>query len=260
MLWLHGGGYAVGAAEMALISKAKQLVLQGAVVISPEYRLSVQAPYPAALHDCYDALLYMKNTAAELGVRSDQLFVGGESAGGGLAAALCLYARDLKEVNIAFQMPLYPMLDDRMQTELARDNNAPVWDSAANAQAWQLYLGELCGGEVPPYAAPARATDYTGLPPAVTFVGDIEPFRDETIAYIENLRKAGVPAEIAVYPGCYHAFDMLAPTSQVARQAGEFFIAAYRHAAAHYFAAQPIEAARWLIPWHGRSGLARRAG
>ena len=125
VLWLHGGGYAVGAAEMALMSKAKQLVLQGAVVISPEYRLSVQAPYPAALHDCYDALLYMKNTADELGVRSDQLFVGGESAGGGLAAALCLYARDLKEVNIAFQMPLYPMLDDRMQTEFSARQQRP---------------------------------------------------------------------------------------------------------------------------------------
>ena len=147
-------------------------------------------------------------------------------------------------------MPLYPMLDDRMQTESACDNNAPVWDSASNAQAWQRYLGELCGGDVPSYAAPARATDYTGLPPAVTFVGDIEPFRDETIAYIDNLRNAGVPAELAVYPACDHAFDMLAPTSQVARQAGEFFIAAYRHAADHYFAAQPIEKrAAYSVAW-----------
>lgn len=240
VLWMHGGGYAVGAAEMALVTQAKQLVVQGAaVVIAPEYRLSVEAPYPAALHDCYDALLYLKENASALGVRSDQLFVGGESAGGGLAAALCIYARDRKEVAIAFQMPLYPMIDDRMESESARDNNAPVWNSVSNENAWKLYLGELYGKDVPPYAAAARETDYAGLPPAVTFVGDIEPFRDETLAYIQNLRAAGVPAELAVYPGCYHAFDMMAPRSQVARQAGDFFISAYRYAAEHYFAPQP---------------------
>jgi acetyl esterase/lipase len=239
VIWLHGGGYAIGAAEMALVTKAKQLVLEcGAVVISPDYRLSVEAPYPAATNDCYNALLYMKNTAQELGIRSDQLFVGGESAGGGLAAALSIYARDKKEVSIAFQMPLYPMIDDRMETESARDNDAPVWNSVSNENAWKLYLGELYGKEVPPYAAAARETDYTGLPPAVTFVGDIEPFHDETVAYIENLRKAGVPAEIAIYPGCYHGFDLVSPKSDVGKQAGDFFITAYRYAAEHYFARQ----------------------
>jgi acetyl esterase/lipase len=239
ILWMHGGGYAIGTARMVLMSRAKQLVIDsGAVVISPEYRLSVEAPYPAALHDCYDALLYMKNMAKELGINRDQLMIGGESAGGGLTAALSIYARDKKEVAIAFQMPLYPMLDDRMITHSVRDNNAPVWDSISNENAWKLYLGDLYGKEVPVYAAAAREIDYSHLPPAVTFVGDIEPFHDETVTYIANLRKAGVPADLEIYPGCFHSFDMLAPKAEVSIKAVVAFTKSYNYAVEHYFAQQ----------------------
>ena len=114
VLWLHGGGYAVGMKEMVHMSRAVGLVKRfGVVVLAPGYRLSLQSPYPAAMDDCYAALLYLKEHAAALGVRSDQIMVGGESAGGGLCAAVCIRARDTGEVNVAFQMPLYPMLDDR---------------------------------------------------------------------------------------------------------------------------------------------------
>ena len=114
VLWIHGGGYISGMKEMVYISRAVELVKSfGAVVVSPGYRLAPLSPYPAAIDDCYAALLYMKQHAAELGVREDQLMVGGESAGGGLCAAVCIRARDSGEANIAFQMPLYPMLDDR---------------------------------------------------------------------------------------------------------------------------------------------------
>mgnify|MGYP001125490301 CR=1 FL=1 len=124
----------------------------------------------------------MKAHAQELGIRDDQIMVGGDSAGGGLAAALTLYARDQQDVAIAFQMPIYPMLDDRMETESAQNNDMPVWNSKSNALAWRLYLAGLFGTDhVPPYAAPARADRYEDLPPTVTFVGDLEPFRDETI-------------------------------------------------------------------------------
>ena len=164
--------------------------------------------------------------------------VGGESAGGGLTTALSLYARDKGEVNIAFQMPLYPMIDDRMITESARNNNAPVWNSNLNERAWKLYLGELYGKDVPMYAAAARATDYKNLPPTVTFVGDLEPFRDETIEYVENLKKAGVPVKFEVYKGCYHGFDIACPDADISKKAIKFFIESFKYAVNNYFAAQ----------------------
>ena len=129
VLWLHGGGYAVGMKEMVYASRAADLVRDfGAVVLSPGYRLSPLAPYPAALDDCFTALHYLKRHAASFGVRSDQLMVGGESAGGGLCAAVCIRARDEGAVNVAFQMPLYPMLDDR-DTASSRDNHGRVWNT-----------------------------------------------------------------------------------------------------------------------------------
>lgn len=238
ILWIHGGGYITGMAEMVYISRAMALVKKfGAVVVAPEYRLSKEAPYPAALLDCYAALKYIKNNGAELGINTSQIMVGGESAGGGLAAAVCMYARDKGEVNIAFQMPLYPMLDDR-DTPSSQNNHAPVWNTKRNHIGWKAYLGEFWKKEVPAYAAPARQTDYSNLPPAYTFVGDIEPFYWETLTYIENLKKAGVEAKADVYPNCFHAFDMLLPTKKISRKAIAEFEKNYLYAAKHYFAKQ----------------------
>ena len=172
ILWIHGGGYATGMAEMAYFSRPLALVKKyGAVVVCVNYRLSLETPYPAALEDCHMALCWLKDHSQELGINDSQIMVGGESAGGGLTAALCMYARDKGTVNIAYQMPLYPMLDDR-DTDSSRDNHAPVWNTKRNHAAWKLYLKELA--EIPPYAAPARQADYRDLPPAYTFVGDIE--------------------------------------------------------------------------------------
>ena len=240
ILWIHGGGYAVGMAGMVFMSRAKRLVTSyGAVVISPEYRLAGKAPYPAALEDCYAALLYLKAHAEELGCAADRIMVGGESAGGGLTAALCMLARDRGEVNIAFQMPLYPMLDNR-DTDSSRDNHGLSWNTKRNHAAWRLYLREV-EGEIPPYASPARQTDYSYLPPAYTFVGNREPFYCETMTYIENLRKAGVPARVDVYPTGFHAFDMLLPFRRISRQAIEAFEKQYVYAAEHDRAAQREE-------------------
>ena len=240
ILWIHGGGYVTGMAGMIYMSRAIHLVKKyGAVVITPEYRLSKEAPYPAALEDCYAALKYLYTHADELGVNSSQLMVGGESAGGGLTAALCMYARDKGEINIAYQMPLYPMIDNE-DTDSSRDNHAPVWNTKRNRKAWKAYLRDV-HGEIPPYAAPARQTDYTNLPPAYTFVGDIEPFYCETLTFVENLQKAGVEAKVDVYPGCFHAFDMLLPFLKVSKQAAKVFEEEYLYAAEHYFAPQKKE-------------------
>lgn len=229
----------MGMAQMVYMSRAMALVKKyGAVVVSPAYRLAGKAPYPAALKDCYAALKYLKEHAEELGVNRSQLMVGGESAGGGLAAALCMYARDRGEVSIAYQMPLYPMIDDR-DTESSRDNHAPVWNTRRNHMGWKAYLGERWQGDVPAYAAPARQTNYAGLPPAYTFVGDIEPFYAETMTFVKNLQEAGIEAEIDVYPGCFHAFDILLPFKRESKRAAAAFEKHYLYAAQHYFAKQP---------------------
>lgn len=239
LLWLHGGGYAIGAPEQEVAYIQRFVQAANCVVVAPAYRCSLQQPYPAALQDAYSALLWMKQNAVKLGINSDQLFVGGNSAGGGLAVAVALRARDTGEVNIAFQMPLYPMLDDRMQTSSAQNNDAPVWNSKANEAAWKLYLGPLYGtSDVPPYAAPARERDFSGLPPAYTFVGDIEPFHDETLAYIRQLRAAGVPAVLDVYPGCFHGFNVAFPKASVSQQATKKYLSAFAIAAENCFAPQ----------------------
>jgi len=222
VLFLHGGGYAMASPE-AFASTYRLLVrTRDCVIVSPDYRKSVEAPYPAAVNDCYATLLWLKKSAADLGVRDDRLIVVGGSAGGGLTAAVTLMARDRGEVRVAHQMPLYPMIDDRMTTESMRENDAPVWSARHNRVAWDLYLGGLSGDEVPPYAAPARANDYTGLPPTTTFVGSLDPFRDETLEYVTRLRAAGVPVELRVFEGCYHGFDLILPDSKVGRAANDF--------------------------------------
>ncbi len=238
VLWLHGGGYAVGMKEMVHMSRAVGLVKHfGAVVLAPGYRLSLQAPYPAALDDCYAALLYLKTHAAALGVRPDQLMVGGESAGGGLCAAVCIRARDTGEVNVAFQMPLYPMLDDR-DTETSRDNHGRVWNTRRNHLAWRLYLRGTDRAQLSPYAAPARLADFAHLPPAYSFVGDGEPFYAETVRYFDRLRAAGVPAELDIYHTNMHAFDMMRPRGAQSIAAAEAFERQFAAAKARYFAPQ----------------------
>ena len=238
ILWLHGGGYILGMKEMVHMGRAADLVKKhGAVVISPGYRLAFQAPYPAAINDCYDALLYVKNHAEELCIRDDQIMVGGESAGGGLCAALAMMARDKGEVRIAYQMPLYPMIDN-FDTESSRNNHGRVWNTGRNHFAWRIYLRKDAKKEVSPYAAPARQTDFSGLPPAYTFVGDGEPFYQETLDFVENLKKAGVEANVDVYPSDMHAFDMMKPDLEVSRQAIRKFNEKFEYAKNYYFARQ----------------------
>ena len=238
VLWLHGGGYAVGMKEMVHMSRAVGLVKRfGVVVLAPGYRLSLQSPYPAAMDDCYAALLYLKEHAAALGVRSDQIMVGGESAGGGLCAAVCIRARDTGEVNVAFQMPLYPMLDDR-DTETSRENHGRVWNTRRNHLAWRLYLRGTDRAQLSPYAAPARLADFVGLPPAYSFVADSEPFYAETVRYFDSLRAAGVPAKLDVYHTNMHAFDMMRPRDAQSVAAAEAFERQFADARARYFAPQ----------------------
>lgn len=238
VLWIHGGGYLTGMPELANFSRAMDIVKSGAVVVAPSYTLSWKKPYPAAIKDCYTALVYLKNHADELGVCSEQIFVGGESAGGGLAAALCMYARDKGKVNIAYQMPLYPMLDCE-DTESSRANHGIVWNTAKNHISWKVYLRKLYGTKnVSPYASPSKQKDYTNLPPAYTFVCEGEPFYTETLTYVENLKKAGIPAFVDVYKGNVHAFDMNMPWTKQSKEAARTFRQHFLYAVKHYKAPQ----------------------
>lgn len=242
VLWVHGGGYQSGSAKDIFVTRALSLVVKfGAVLVAPDYRLSKRHPYPAALQDCWAALLYLKDHAEELGVRTDQIMVGGESAGGGMAAALCMLARDRGEVNIAFQMPLYPMLDDR-DTPSSVDNHAPNWNSRRNRKAWKRYLRDAYGTDlVSYYAAPARCEDYHGLPPCYTFVGDIEPFYCETVDYVRHLQEAGIRAEVDVYPDWFHAYDLFFPAKKSVREAIARFESQVQYAIEHDFSPQRQE-------------------
>lgn len=242
VLWVHGGGYQSGSAKDIFVTRALSLVVKfGAVLVAPDYRLSKRHPYPAALQDCWAALLYLKDHAEELGVRTDQIMVGGESAGGGMAAALCMLARDRGEVNIAFQMPLYPMLDDR-DTPSSADNHAPNWNSRRNRKAWKRYLRDAYGTDlVSCYAAPARCEDYRGLPPCYTFVGDIEPFYCETVDYVRHLQEAGIRAEVDVYPDWFHAYDLFFPAKKSVREAIARFESQVQYAIEHDFSPQRQE-------------------
>ncbi len=238
VMWIHGGGYMTGFKEMAYIGRAADLVRNhGAVVVSPGYHLSLFHPYPTALNECYAVLLFIKDHAKELGINQSQIMVGGESAGGGMAVAISMLARDKGEVKIAFQMPLYPMIDN-FDTESSKDNHAKVWNTRRNHQAWAIYLRKDAKKDVSPYAAPARQTDYTNLPPAYTFVCTAEPFYCETLTYIENLKSAGIDAEVDIYEGMYHAFDMSEPKSSSGKEAIKRFNEKFAYAKEHYFVEQ----------------------
>ena len=236
LLWIHGGGYAIGAPEQDFFFVDPMVKDGSCVAVMPAYTLATKAPYPAALEDCYLALKWMKEHTGELGINPNQLFVGGDSAGGGLTAAVCLYARDQAEVNIAFQMPLYPMLDDRMITASSQNNDAPVWNTASNIAAWNLYLEGTNKENVPIYAAPARAEDLHGLPPTCTYVGTIEPFHDETVDFVTRLRAYGVNVQFREYEGCFHAFDMMGIGTKIGKDARVFLMENFSYAQAHYFA------------------------
>src|SRR5215469_6830734 len=214
--FIHGGGMIMGNVE-GEHPVAQQLCDQaGAVVVSVEYRLAPEHPHPAPSEDCYAGLVWMARNAAELGFDPARLAVVGGSAGGGLTIAVVLLARDRGFPAVKFQMPIYPMIDDTNETPSSHEiTDIGIWDRAGNIEAWQWYLG---GAKPDQYAAPARAEDLSGLPPAYIDVGTVDLFRDEDIAFATRLMQAGVPTELHVNPGAYHAAEVFAPQSALSER------------------------------------------
>ncbi|MEM7535689.1 MAG: alpha/beta hydrolase [Chloroflexota bacterium] len=213
LLWIHGGGYVLGDVDMDDAKAAEMAVSINCVVVSVEYRLAPEHPFPAPVEDCYAALVWLANNAAALGVDASRIAIGGASAGGGLTAGLALLARDRGEVNVAFQLPIYPMIDDRCITPSSHAITDPrVWNRESNLLGWQAYLGHEPGSDdTSPYAAATRATDLSGLPPAYIPVGEMDLFLDENIEYAQRLIQAGVPTELHIYQGSFHGSDSFAP-------------------------------------------------
>jgi len=230
LLWMHGGAYTLGLPEQDDVICQRFVSESNCVVVSVDYRLAPENPFPAPVEDCYAALKWFSENAEKLGTDVSQIAVAGISAGGGLAAAVSLLARDRKGPSIAFQMPLSPMIDNRNISPSSHEIlDRRVWNRTENLQAWEMYLGSDNKGEVSQYAAPTFAIDLSRLPPAYICIGDLDPFRDETIDYVTRLRQAGVPTEFHLYPGCFHGFDQL-PNTDISQRASTEYIEALKRA------------------------------
>lgn len=212
LLWIHGGGYVLGSAQQdddLCLRYSRRL---GITVASVEYRLAPEHPYPAPLEDCHAALVWLAGLNT---VDPERVIIGGASAGGGLAAALALLARDRGEVAPLFQLLVYPMVDDRSSASTSPVSaNYRLWNQKSNRFGWTAYLGDAD----PAVAVPGRREDLAGLAPAWIGVGTHDLFHDEDLAYAERLRSAGVPCQVDVVPGAFHGFDLMAAKLPVSRQ------------------------------------------
>ena len=220
LMWIHGGGMIAGNIDMDDQMCERFADEAECMVVSVEYRLAPEHPHPAPVEDCFAALQWIATSTPELGVDAARIAIGGSSAGGGLAAATALVARDRGGPALCFQLLIYPMLDDRNVTSSALEfDDILSWSRQHNLSGWTALLGEEPGGEnVSEYAAPARAIDLSGLPPAIIQVGELDVFRDEDIAYASGLLRAGVATELHVYPGAYHGFNLHVPDATVSRR------------------------------------------
>ena len=230
LLWLHGGGFILGTPEQddpLCIQYVREL---GITVVSVDYRLGPEHPFPAGLNDNYNALTWISSHAPQLGIDAIRIAIGGDSAGGGLAAALVQFACDKQEVKPVFQLLVYPMLDDRSSIRRGLfDHDYLTWNHKSNRFGWQSYLTKECGAtDMPPYSVPARREDLSGLPPAWIGVGTLDLFYEENVAYAQHLKNCGVPCELYLVPGAFHGFVMAGLQVKVVQDFRNSQIAAMR--------------------------------
>lgn len=228
LLWIHGGGYVLGSAvdERARIIAAKL----DCTVVSVEYRLAPEHPFPAGPNDCWAVLDWMMREHRALGIDVNRVAIGGASAGGGMAAGVALMNRDRHDHPLVLQLLLYPMIDNLHATESGQVENHPIWNQGTSFRAWEMYLDGTPGDAASPYAAAARAEDLAGLPPAYVCVGSEDLFRDEDIEYARRLIAADVPCELAVFPGMYHGGDGFVPRATISRRMQRSYLAALEDA------------------------------
>ena len=220
LYWIHGGGMVFGDVSMDDFTCMSTAMAAGVVVASVEYRLALEHPHPIPVTDCYDGLAWFFDHADRLDVDRRRVAVGGASAGGGLAAATLLMARDRGRYAPCFQYLISPMIDDRDQNASHHFVvPAQTWSREANLAGWRALLGDAVGGpDVSSYAAPAREQNLAGLPPAYICVVNMDLFLDEDMDYARRLIHAGVPCELAVYPGGFHGSDVFVPTAPLSQR------------------------------------------
>jgi acetyl esterase/lipase len=231
LLFIHGGGFVIGNLESehgSCLALCRQL---GIVLVSVDYRLAPETPYPGALDDCYAALAWMHENSAALQIDRVRTGVIGQSAGAGLAAATALVARDRKGPPICFQYLGIPELDDRLATpSMQQFVDTPMWNRPNAELSWDYYLGpglQRGAPDVPAYAAPARAENLSGLPPAYVTTMEFDPLRDEGVLYALKLMQAGVATELHCYPGTFHGSSLVA-SAQVSQREAADTVAALR--------------------------------
>lgn len=221
LVFFHGGAFVAGGLAIAHLRVAEIAQVTGMLVVSVDYRLAPENPFPLGLEDCQAATAWVMANAVGLGVDAARVAVGGAGAGGALAAAVALKARDNGTQPPVFQLLLYPVTDDRVTVSAREFTQTPGWNASNNAHMWRHYLSgqHLAGQSAQAYAAPARAGDLTGLPPAYVLTAEFDPLRDEGIEYARRLIAAGVPTGIHQFAGTFHGFDEAAPGAAISRQA-----------------------------------------
>lgn len=226
MLWIHGGGYCLGSLQQDDYLVRNLCKAVGCILVSVEYRLAPEHPFPAPLDDCYQALKWLSDNTGDLGIDASRLSIGGISAGAGLAAGTALLARDRAEVDLIFQFLLCPMIDDRSITDSSFTiTDSRVWNRHSNLMGWRYYLGRDRDSEqqqyqnVSEYAAATRAQNLAKLPPAYIAVGSVDAFVDENRDYAERLSAAGVATQFEIFPGGFHAFEFTVPDAEISRRA-----------------------------------------
>ena len=228
VLWIHGGGYIFGS---AYDERAKVIAdFCDCTVVSVEYRLAPEHPFPAGAEDCMAALEWVFDNADSLGIQAGKIAIGGASAGAGMAAGVSLMNRDGRNIPLCFQVLLYPMLDNLHATPSGNITNHPVWKRSTSFNAWEMYLNGTPAEAASEYAAPSRAESLKGVPPTYISVGSEDLFRDEDIGFGQKLIEDGIPCEMSVFPGMYHAGEGFAPAAKVSRRLNQSFLAALKDA------------------------------
>ena len=230
LVYFHGGAFTIG--DLDQVDRACEIMSAEAecLVVSVDYRLAPEHPFPAGVEDCYAALLWTAAEADGLGIDAGRIAVGGGSAGGALAAAVALMARDRHGPALCLQLLVYPVIDDRMTTPSSAFADTPVFTRSASRSMWRAYLGHDPGPDTSPYAAPGRAASVAGLPPAYILTAELDPLRDEGIGYGLRLLEAGISVDLHQYAGTFHGFQSYAPDTAVARRAAAEQVAVLRGA------------------------------
>ena len=250
ILHIHGGAFVIGSLDQDDASCERLALATSRPVVSVDYRLAPEHPHPAPINDCFTVYRWLTTGDSRLDIDVNRVVVTGVSAGGALAAAVALRARDEGGIQPIYQLLLYPVLDDRMTTHSMRTHlKTPLWNGRSSVHMWRHYLGENADPETSPYAAPARAKDVSGLPPTAITTAEFDPLRDEAIEYAGRLMEAGIPTELHVVPGAIHAFDGLAPTARLSTRVRDSRFAALTR----FLELTPAQAAltsgeRWLDP------------